>query len=124
MLQNHRQEVVSIEKEKMRDEVTALKNKMHEMLMSDPDIYIQKRTDLFDDLKSKYNLTSRHGHSLKDHQLYCAIIFASFENRKSWLDFSQNEIDNDPKTKEFVEIDLKIKKFIEDEYENWKNSNP
>lgn len=57
---------------------------------------------------------------LKKHKLYHMVILSTPDPDKSkftFLDFSQKEINADPYIKRFVEIDLLIKKFIEDEYE-------
>jgi hypothetical protein len=38
------------------------------------------------------------------------------KSRYTFLDFSQEEINKDPKIKRFVDVDMEIKKFIDDEY--------
>ncbi len=55
---------------------------------------------------------------LIEHKLYHMILLSTPRpERKTFLDFSQEEINKDPKIKRFVEVDMEIKKFIDDEYE-------
>jgi len=55
---------------------------------------------------------------LSDHKMYHMLIGSSTEKgEKIYSDFSQEEIDSNSKIKKFVEIDLEMKKFIEDEYQ-------
>ncbi len=70
----------------------------------------------------KNNLKNTPEDELRKHTLYHIISGSSpIEGEHVFSDYTQENIDKDPKIKRFVEDDLKMKKFIENEYETMIN---
>lgn len=100
------------------DEIKEIKEKYSYIMKESSDyvVFYNKMVNFFDGLEEKYNLEKQFNRDLRKHTIYNTLISSTDPNSKSWLDFSQDQIESDEEIKQFVEIDFEIKKFIENEY--------